>query len=1062
MDDFDPEPSFHKNPVLTPAFTNVNGIHFLSPEDVATIYNFTPLYSAGVDGTGQKIAVGGRTLVDLADFRAFRRRFNLTANDPTLVVVPGSDPGVGADDDIGETNLDIQWSSAAAPNASIFLVYARSVFTAAQYAVDQNVAPVFSLSYGGCESAIASSTIALLRGVAQQANAQGITWVASTGDVGAAGCERQDILTQATRGMAVQAPAALPEITAVGGTEFDEGGGNYWRTTTTANGGSAISYIPEKAWNDTGLLFGLASTTGGMSTLFPKPAWQTGPGVPADNARMVPDVSFSSSWNHDSWITYLNGSAGGFGGTSVAAPVFAGVLALLNQSLITRGVLNRAGLGNINPALYRLAQTTPGIFHDIVTGDNIVPCAQGSPNCGNGSFGYRAGTGYDLATGLGSIDVANFVNRWTTGTATATSVSVDSNTVPFSGSLTLTASVSPATASGVVTFANRNFFLGSATVNGGIATLTVSAFKLPAGNSTITAAYPGGNQLTGSTGTVQVSVTTPAAGSAVVPSITPDPILRQPPDTNGFSWFFTITLSERAGVATTLTGLQMLGRDYSSQIVSLFRQATIPAKGSITGQIGFAIASPPTTGEFVFSGVDADGRAWTGQISAQFQAERLLVPWVAMTTVPGTADSKASSDPACAYQDQVVLQENSGYEIDLAKLTAASADLSSNINQIFGTTHLAPFGTLLGQVCWNAEPASTSRYTLTGTTEAGATTSATASVTAINAPSTPGAFIVSKPSVTLIASDPGQSSTTTFDLQFGGAQAKWSLSIYPSNSQAGWLSVSPTSGTGAAQIGIKAIGNGLSNGVYHAILSFSAQGSLPQRINVPVMFVVGGGHGTEIGGVSNGASFKTAFAPGMVLSVFGSNLSPGTQAADRIPLSITMQGVSATVNGVTAPLYYVSPSQINLQVPYETGAGPAVVGINNNFQTAGFIFDVTPAAPGIFTGVSSALVPFNSGRRGVVLLAFITGEGDIAPALFTGRTPPGSTAVAKLPKPLLPVTVTVGGVNAPIVFAGIPPGLAGVTQINFTIPANAPLGDQPVVVTVGGVASPAARLTIAQ
>src|SRR5204863_2958132 len=117
------------------------------------------------------------------------------------------------------------------------------------------------------------------------------------------------------------------------------------------------------------------------------------------------------------------------------------------------------------------------------------------------------------------------------------------------------------------------------------------------------------------------------------------------------------------------------------------------------------------------------------------------------------------------------------------------------------------------------------------------------------------------------------------------------------------------------------------------------------------------------------------------------NLAPGMQLADRIPLPISMQGVTATVNGITAPLYYVSPGQINLQIPYETGAGPAVVGINNNGSVAGFMFNVTAAAPGVFTGANSTLVPFSSGRRGSVSLAFITGEGDLSPSLFTGRTP---------------------------------------------------------------------------
>jgi uncharacterized protein (TIGR03437 family) len=230
---------------------------------------------------------------------------------------------------------------------------------------------------------------------------------------------------------------------------------------------------------------------------------------------------------------------------------------------------------------------------------------------------------------------------------------------------------------------------------------------------------------------------------------------------------------------------------------------------------------------------------------------------------------------------------------------------------------------------------------------------------------------------------------------------------------------------------------------------------------VPVMFLVGG-TGASIGGVTNGASFQEAFAPGMILSVFGSQLAPSTQAVSGLPLPASVAGVSATVNGVPAPFYYVSAGQINLQIPYETGAGPAVLGINNNGQVAAFVFPVAPAGPGVFTDPNhaNALVPYSSGKPGDTLLAFITGEGEVSPEIDTGATPFLATPYMLLPQPLLPVTVTVGGAAAQIAFAGVPSGLAGATQINFVIPATAPPGLQPVVVTVGGVAAPPAYITV--
>jgi len=202
----------------------------------------------------------------------------------------------------------------------------------------------------------------------------------------------------------------------------------------------------------------------------------------------------------------------------------------------------------------------------------------------------------------------------------------------------------------------------------------------------------------------------------------------------------------------------------------------------------------------------------------------------------------------------------------------------------------------------------------------------------------------------------------------------------------------------------------------------------------------------------------------MILSVFGSQLSQGVQAVSNLPLPVTVTGVSATINGVPAPFYYSSPSQLNIQIPYETGTGPAVLGVNNNGQVASFLFPVTASAPGIFNDFSQppSLVPSSTGKRGDTLLAFITGEGEVSPPAPTGATPFVATPIPLLPRPLLPVTVTVGGLTAPIAFAGIPSGVAGVTQINFVIPGNAPLGVQPVVVTVGNVASPAVSVTVTQ
>jgi uncharacterized protein (TIGR03437 family) len=216
----------------------------------------------------------------------------------------------------------------------------------------------------------------------------------------------------------------------------------------------------------------------------------------------------------------------------------------------------------------------------------------------------------------------------------------------------------------------------------------------------------------------------------------------------------------------------------------------------------------------------------------------------------------------------------------------------------------------------------------------------------------------------------------------------------------------------------------------------------------------------QIAAIANGASFRTTFAPGMLISAFGTNLAPYAQAAAAVPLLNFMGGVSATVNGVNAPLYYISPGQLNLQIPYETQSGNARLTVTNGTQSATFNFTVADTAPGVFVDAKGATVPYASGSAGQTLILFVTGAGLHSPNVATGAAPSASTAVSQLPRPTQNVRLTIGNQNASVVFAGIPPGLVGVTQINFTVPAGLAAGVQPLVVNIGGVDSAPANFTI--
>ena len=332
-------------------------------------------------------------------------------------------------------------------NATIIFVNGGSegVFNAFQYAIDNITAPVISVSYGACEADWGQTNLNTLVLLGQQANAQGQTIVAAAGDSGAADCDYSSSttpVTSATHGLAVDAPASVPNVTGMGGSEFNEGSGNYWQAATTATGDIltfALSYIPEMAWNDTSSTENtshqLLAGGGGASSFFGKPTWQTGTGVPNDNARDVPDLSLNASPVHDSYLICVQGKCvNGYrntdqtltvaGGTSFGTPSFAGIVALINQQMNTP-----AGQGNINPTLYAMATTSPAAFHDIAAGNNMVPCTAGSTGCpANGQIGYSAGVGYDQASGLGSINAFNLVTAWgSSGTLAAPTLSTPAN-----------------------------------------------------------------------------------------------------------------------------------------------------------------------------------------------------------------------------------------------------------------------------------------------------------------------------------------------------------------------------------------------------------------------------------------------------------------------------------------------------------------------------------------------------------------------------------------------------------------------------------------------------------
>jgi uncharacterized protein (TIGR03437 family) len=529
LDDFKMRPANRKSSaVMKPGYINSACSGFcLAPADFATIYDLTPLYKAGITGAGQTLAIVGQTQVNPADISTFRAAFGFSSTLPTMVQVPNTpNPGV-SNGDLVEADLDLEWSGAIAPNATIIYVYSNDVEASVEYAIDQNIAPVVSMSYGQCEEPTSadqgatSGDAATLQQFAQRANSQGMTWIAAAGDSGAADCYGESGLPQSVIDSAtVDYPGSIPYVTSVGGLEFNEGSGSFWSSS-----GNALSYIPEMVWNDSVNDGGPSSGGGGASLFFSKPSWQAANGVPNDGARDVPDISFSGSADHDGYLIYnsnyskRSGTFGSsqptqIGGTSAGAPSMAGILALLNQYLLQNGYQAKAGVGNINPRLYQL-QSTGGVFHDITVGNNMVNPCEGTRNvCTNTAVGYNAGPGYDLASGLGSMDINAMVHAWPPSTTTnkgtvAISLTATSTSLAATGSTTLTASMKPSgsgTPTGSVTFSAGSVVLGSATLSGGSANLTVNASSLITGSNTVTAVYAGDANFNGGSAAITISV----------------------------------------------------------------------------------------------------------------------------------------------------------------------------------------------------------------------------------------------------------------------------------------------------------------------------------------------------------------------------------------------------------------------------------------------------------------------------------------------------------------------------------------------------------------------------
>ncbi len=488
----------------TPGAANPD-FFLLAPEDFAAQYDLGPLYAAGLDGTGQTIGIINESNVDVSLVSAYQQLFGLP-NNPTQVVIDGQDPGTLAGPDV-EAYLDVEVSGSVAPKATVNLYISDGgnlqdpVSLAAIRAVEDNQASVLSVSFGNCEPFLGNAGNQFWAALWEQAAAQGQTVLVASGDAG-------PLCFFGYSSPTVSGIASTPWNVAVGGTDFyysdyATGGasaGSLWNQTNDSNLGSLKAPLPEQVWNDA---YGLdviphaepfaagggtsncstITTTGTSSTCasgYAKPNWQSGPGVPADSVRDLPDVSLFASSGADLSAYPICAFAGECaagagaqalievaGGTSASTPAMAGIMALVNQKY------GRQGQANFT--LYPLAQQKPAAFHDVTLGSNSVPCSQGTTDCVQNASGhyattvYSAGPGYDLASGLGSVDANVLVNNWNSITFKPTTTSLQLSSANITHGMPVTVSTSVAASS------------GTGTPTGGVAILTDS--PLPSNQS---------------------------------------------------------------------------------------------------------------------------------------------------------------------------------------------------------------------------------------------------------------------------------------------------------------------------------------------------------------------------------------------------------------------------------------------------------------------------------------------------------------------------------------------------------------------------------------------------
>ncbi|WP_249227428.1 protease pro-enzyme activation domain-containing protein [Kutzneria sp. CA-103260] len=514
----------------------------LGPAALRSIYDTNGI---GADGTGQTVALWEFDGYKQSDISTYDQQFGLSSSAPATVSVDGanydSSPGQGQP----EVSLDIEIVQAMAPKAATLVYEAPNTdageLDMANQIVKENKAQVVSISWGECEQDSTPSTMTSVDNAFKQGAAQGQSFFAASGDNGSKDCTRSN---SGPSVVAVDFPASSPNVTGVGGTTLTVGSNN--------------SYGSETVWNNS-----IGSTGGGVSTVFGAPSWQTG----VNGKRTVPDVASDGDPN-TGYSVYTGGQWQVYGGTSCAAPMWAGWAALYNQKA-------KAKLGAGNQAIYGLKGNT---FHDITTGNN-------------GDF--KAGPGYDETTGWGSYDGTKLFNALN-GSSTGNTVTVTNpgdQTTAVNGSVNLPIKATDSSSSAKLSYAASGLPAGLSIDAG---TGVISGTATTQGVSNVTVTVTDDTQASGNT-SFKWTVGTPPTGTVTV--------------TNpGNQWGFTgYPLFQTVQISATASD----GGALTFSATGLPPGLKISASGAITG-------TPTTAGTYSVTVTAAEANGTSGSTTFTF------------------------------------------------------------------------------------------------------------------------------------------------------------------------------------------------------------------------------------------------------------------------------------------------------------------------------------------------------------------------------------------------------------------------------------------------------------